>query len=812
MSAEVYSRAGAFVLLAAVAGALGAPAAAFAQGAPASFKVAWYNIQSGKGEPGMPGHLVRFSDTANCTDSTQPMNAWAIGFVQQHLISSVGNDPKVVALGLAESWGSVCGSPENVRQVLGWKSRTSERNGVAMVAKYGFAGPEQWLQLDTTLNTNLADTMWVLRMPVCLDAACTQSIPVFASHWYGSGANTTASYDRQAIQTAAFLQSSGGTAPHILIADLNVWEGSAKACSENPKNVGLPRLRAAGYSDAWLLIHGSAEGFTGMTNRSGCGYLGEGYAWKRPDYTWSPAGFLPISIERFGIVPAGDEAPSDHYGLITEFPWPGAPPPPVDTVRPTVTLLTPVEGLNISGGSLSISTAATDDVGVTRVEILEDGVVAHSLVGQSAVSCSHLTSTAGTHTVAARAFDAAGNAGTSEVRHVLVAVTPPPVPSATGEIVLYAKNASVVAGAWQIVADPQAAGGARLWNPDAAVAKLPAALAAPANYFELTFNVESGRAYRLWMRGRADNDAWTNDSVYAQFSGSVTATGAPVSQIGTTGATWVGIEDCSGCGLSGWGWQDNGYGTGVLGPLVYFAATGPQTIRIQQREDGISLDQIVLSPVLYLTAAPGVTKQDTVVLPVTSVAPTPAPVSATEIVVTAGTATAVAGTWRLIADTTAANGTAIGTVNVGLAKITTALVAPVDYAELTFQAEAGRAYRLWIRGRAEEDSWANDSAFVQFSGSLDAAGNAVARIGSTSSYVVNLEDASNAGVAGWGWQDNGYGAGVLGPLVKFGVTGPQTLRVQTREDGFRIDQIVLSAETSLTSAPGPLKNDATILR
>ena len=29
---------------------------------------------------------------------------------------------------------------------------------------------------------------------------------------------------------------------------------------------------------------------------------------------------------------------------------------------------------------------------------------------------------------------------------------------------------------------------------------------------------------------------------------------------------------------------------------MYFATTGPQTIRIQRREDGISIDQIVLSP------------------------------------------------------------------------------------------------------------------------------------------------------------------------------------------------------------------------
>ena len=55
------------------------------------------------------------------------------------------------------------------------------------------------------------------------------------------------------------------------------------------------------------------------------------------------------------------------------------------------------------------------------------------------------------------------------------------------------------------------------------------------------------------------------------------------------------LEDCSGCGVSGWGWQDNGYGTGVLGPLIYFSDDGPQTIRMQTREDGLSIDQIVLS-------------------------------------------------------------------------------------------------------------------------------------------------------------------------------------------------------------------------
>jgi exonuclease III len=285
-----------------------------------SFKVGFYNIQSGKGERGLRKGPVVFSDNTNCKDQSKPLNAWGIGFVQKHLVDSVGSDPDIIALGLAESWASVCASPENVRKVLGWKARSSERNGVALVAKHGFDGPEEWVQLDTTLNTNKADTMWVLRRPVCLDEPCSRSIDVFVSHWFGSGPNKNPSYDRQAAQTVAFLKRAGGSRPHILIGDLNVFDGSARVCRQTPNNIGLDRLREAGYVDAWPLLHGDAEGFTGMNNRRGCG-TPEGYVWKRPDYTWSPATFKPVSMVRFGMAAnPGEATPSDHLGIITEFP------------------------------------------------------------------------------------------------------------------------------------------------------------------------------------------------------------------------------------------------------------------------------------------------------------------------------------------------------------------------------------------------------------------------------------------------------------------------------------------------------------
>ena len=174
MAAPVCTQARLIAVALAVLSGLAAPQAAHAQATPATFKVAFLNIQSGKGEPALSGHTADFSDTTNCTDPTLPLNAWGIGLIQDHLRNTIGADLRIVALGLGESWASVCGSPENVRKTLGWVAASSERNGVAMVARYGFAGAEEWVQLDTSLNTNPSDTMWVLRVPVCLDAACTQ--------------------------------------------------------------------------------------------------------------------------------------------------------------------------------------------------------------------------------------------------------------------------------------------------------------------------------------------------------------------------------------------------------------------------------------------------------------------------------------------------------------------------------------------------------------------------------------------------------------------------------------------------------------
>jgi hypothetical protein len=210
-----------------------------------------------------------------------------------------------------------------------------------------------------------------------------------------------------------------------------------------------------------------------------------------------------------------------------------------------------------------------------------------------------------------RAYTNAGNSGYSNT----ITVTMPGASLSPNDVVLYAAEATTIGGNWTVVSDATAAGGHRLNNPDAGGGTITSPLPNPVHYFEMSFTAQPGIPYQLWLRGKAYNNSGYNDSVYAQFSNSVNSGGAQVYRIGTASGTRVNLQDCSGCTVDGWGWQDNGFGTGVFGPPIYFDKTGLQTIRIQVREDGFSIDQIVLSPDTYLTNSPGALKLDTTILP-----------------------------------------------------------------------------------------------------------------------------------------------------------------------------------------------------
>ena len=63
---------------------------------------------------------------------------------------------------------------------------------------------------------------------------------------------------------------------------------------------------------------------------------------------------------------------------------------------------------------------------------------------------------------------------------------------------------------------------------------------------------------------------------------------------------------------------------------------------------------------------------------------------------------------------------------------------------------------------------------------------------------------------GWGWQDGAWWLNEAS-VIRFETGGTKTIRIQVREDGVWLDQVVLSSGTYFSEAPGPVLRDTTIV-
>src|SRR5262249_40444221 len=88
--------------------------------------------------------------------------------------------------------------------------------------------------------------------------------------------------------------------------------------------------------------------------------------------------------------------------------------PGADTTPPTTSVTAPANGATVSG-TVSITATASDNVGVTQMQLLIDGSVAASNTNATSLSFNwNTTSVAnGSHTIVSKAFDAAGHLRTT---------------------------------------------------------------------------------------------------------------------------------------------------------------------------------------------------------------------------------------------------------------------------------------------------------------------------------------------------------------------------------------------------------------
>jgi regulation of enolase protein 1 (concanavalin A-like superfamily) len=168
------------------------------------------------------------------------------------------------------------------------------------------------------------------------------------------------------------------------------------------------------------------------------------------------------------------------------------------------------------------------------------------------------------------------------------------------------------------------------------------------------------------------------------------------------------------------------------------------------------------------------------------------------------------GAWQTAGDSQSPNGVKLSTADSGLAFTNEPVAAPQHYVDVTFNANAGTPYRVWLRLRADGDSKWNDSLWVQFSDAL-VNGSPEYRMNSTAGLLVNMAtDAWASSLNGWGWHNGAYWLSQP-TVLTFPTSGAHTLRVQIREDGVQFDQIVLSPTRFMDQAPGSVSGDSVVV-
>jgi glucose/arabinose dehydrogenase len=195
--------------------------------------------------------------------------------------------------------------------------------------------------------------------------------------------------------------------------------------------------------------------------------------------------------------------------------------PPPDTTPPTVSLTAPAGGSTVSG-SVAVSANAADDVGVAGVQFLLDGANLGTEDTTSPYSVPWDTTTVanGTHTLTARARDAATNATTSAPLSVNVSNTMPP-PSSPAAAYAFDEGAGTTAAD----ASGHSLTGTLLNGPTWAAGKYGSAVNLDGVDDYVNLNNPTG----LQITASMTISAWINSSAFPGDDGAV------VSKRGTNG-------------------------------------------------------------------------------------------------------------------------------------------------------------------------------------------------------------------------------------------------------------------------------------
>jgi subtilisin family serine protease len=252
---------------------------------------------------------------------------------------------------------------------------------------------------------------------VCVSSNSTSSA-VFS---WNTTDYTNGSYALQAI--AYDLAGHAGTSAVVSVTVLN------RASDTTPPLVGIARPASDSTLVGAVSVQVTATDSLGVTNVEwylNSALMGSSSS-ASASFSWNTAAYSNGSYTLLakGYDVAGNVGSSATVAVAVQNPVP-------DTTPPTVQILSPASGATLSGAN-SINVTSSDNVGVTSVEWYLDGILAGSSNSPApAFFWNTATAANGSHTLLAKAYDAAGNVSTPatvtvNVQNTTSTTTPPAV-------------------------------------------------------------------------------------------------------------------------------------------------------------------------------------------------------------------------------------------------------------------------------------------------------------------------------------------------------------------------------------------------
>ena len=308
----------------------------------------------------------------------------------------------------------------------------------------------------TTLSTNATDNVGVTKVEFYLLVGMSTSIPGSTPHLLGT--STTApynfdwntknlidntfsvvikAYDKAgnvgATTTTLVVKNSTSTdkTPPTFVSTTPSFDGAILS--------GVATLSATATDDVGVTKVEFYQGTTLLGTSSSAPYT---FSWDTTKVANGTYSLTDKAYDKAGNVATSKAVNITVNNTIT---------PPPDTTPPTVSLTAPVSGATLSGTTAVITANATDNVKVDHVDFYSGTNLIGSKAGASSpfsIVWDTTTTTNGTYSLSAKAYDAAGNIGTSTSVSVTVnnTVNPPPDKTSPTVSITTPTNGATVSG------------------------------------------------------------------------------------------------------------------------------------------------------------------------------------------------------------------------------------------------------------------------------------------------------------------------------------------------------------------------------